>query len=85
MFILRFDILVEWLALEEKGTGGGGSRGGGDEVPDHAVTATDLIRIIETSILSFHQFVKTDKAKLSGARNTASVQQLQSSLEKVMK
>ncbi|XP_051148059.1 uncharacterized protein LOC127263129 [Andrographis paniculata] len=49
-------------ASEEKSTGG-------EEAPNLLVAAMDLIRIIESSILSFHQFVKTDKTKSGVARH----------------
>ncbi|KZV27965.1 hypothetical protein F511_34610 [Dorcoceras hygrometricum] len=54
------------------------------------IRAPDFIRIIESSILSFHQFVKADKKKSSSSRNlfgtqnqmATPVEQIQSSLEK---
>ncbi|GFP79212.1 hypothetical protein PHJA_000064700 [Phtheirospermum japonicum] len=62
----------------------------GEEASDNVVLATDLIRVIESSILSFRQFIKTDKKKQGGVRNifatqnqmATPVQQIQSSLEK---
>ncbi|GER53667.1 hypothetical protein STAS_31204 [Striga asiatica] len=64
-------------------------RRGGEEASDFVVLTTDLIRVIESSILSFHQFIKTDKKK-SGVRNVFGsqnqmfipAQHVQSSLEK---
>ncbi|KAA8540161.1 hypothetical protein F0562_024276 [Nyssa sinensis] len=54
------------------------------------VLAPDLIRIIESSILTFHFFLKMDKKKSNGVRNlfggqnqmATPLQQIQSSLEK---
>ncbi|XP_073152449.1 uncharacterized protein [Henckelia pumila] len=62
----------------------------GEEASDIIVLASDFIRIIESSILSFHQFVKMDKKKSSSSRNlfgtqnqmATPVEQIQSSLEK---
>ncbi|KAI3455742.1 hypothetical protein Pfo_031014 [Paulownia fortunei] len=61
-----------------------------EDASDLMVLATDFIRIIESSILSFRQFIKMDKKKSGGVRNifgsqnqmTTPVQQIQSSLEK---
>ncbi|KAL3825003.1 hypothetical protein ACJIZ3_021032 [Penstemon smallii] len=61
----------------------------GDEESD-MVLASDFTKIIETSILSFRQFIKVDKRKPSGVRNlfgsqnqmATPVQQIQSSAEK---
>lgn len=51
------------------------------------VLAPDLIGIIESSILTFHLFMKRDKKKSSGATNQnqldTPLQQIQSTLEKV--
>jgi len=51
------------------------------------VLAPDLIRIIESSILTFHLFMKRDKKKSSGATSqnqlATPLQQIQSTLEKV--
>ncbi|KAL3636910.1 hypothetical protein CASFOL_019209 [Castilleja foliolosa] len=63
---------------------------GGKDATDYMVLATDLIRVIESSILSFRQFIKTDKKKQGGVRNIFTTpnqmatpgQQIQSSLEK---
>lgn len=63
----------------------------GEEESDYVVLALVLIRIIESSILSFRQFMKMDKKKLSGIRNlfgsqnqmATPFQQIQSSHEKV--
>lgn len=57
---------------------------------DLLVSASDLIRIVESSILTFHRFLKMDKKKPGGVRNlfggqnqmTTPLQQIQSSLEK---
>ncbi|KAL3652875.1 hypothetical protein CASFOL_002556 [Castilleja foliolosa] len=54
------------------------------------VLATDLIRVIKSSIFSFRQFIKTDRKKQGGVRNifttpnqmATPAQQIQSSLEK---
>ncbi|KAL3632802.1 hypothetical protein CASFOL_025786 [Castilleja foliolosa] len=62
----------------------------GNEATDYVVVATDLIRVIESAILSFRQFIKTDKKKQGGVRNifttphqmATPAQQIQSSLEK---
>ena len=62
-----------------------------EDESDFVVLASDLIRIIESSILTFHLFLKTDKKKSSGVLNlfggqnpTATpLQQIQSFLEKV--
>lgn len=62
-----------------------------EEESDFLVLASDLIRIIESSILTFHLFLKMDKKKSSGVLNlfggqnqTATpLQQIQSFLEKV--
>lgn len=64
---------------------------GGEEASDLMVLATDFIRIMESSILSFRQFIKMDKKKSGGVRSifgsqnqmATPVQQIQSSLEKV--
>lgn len=61
-----------------------------EEESDFLVLASDLIRIIESSILTFHLFLKMDKKKSSGVLNlfggqnqTATpLQQIQSFLEK---
>ncbi|XP_057769460.1 uncharacterized protein LOC130989474 isoform X2 [Salvia miltiorrhiza] len=61
-----------------------------EEASDLKVHATDVLRVIETSILSFRHFVKTDKKKSGGVRSifgsqnqmATPVQQVQSSLEK---
>ncbi|KAL3653176.1 hypothetical protein CASFOL_002857 [Castilleja foliolosa] len=42
---------------------------GGKDATDYMVLSTDLIRVIESSILSFRQFIKTDKKKQGGVRN----------------
>lgn len=53
------------------------------------VLAPDLMKIMESSIVTFHLFLKMDKKKSSGSRNrsgnenAARVHQIQSSLEKV--
>ena len=55
------------------------------------VLAPDLIRIIESSILTFHLFLKRDKKKSSGTTNlfgnhnqlATPLHQIQSTLEKV--
>ncbi|XAR49784.1 hypothetical protein NMG60_11003923 [Bertholletia excelsa] len=60
------------------------------EESDFMVLAPDLIRIIESSILTFHLFLKMDKKKSSGVRNlfgghnqlATPLQQILSSLEK---
>ncbi|KAL6496860.1 hypothetical protein OROGR_028789 [Orobanche gracilis] len=70
-------------AFEEKNTGGG-------EASDLVVLGTDLIRVIESSILCFRQFIKMDKKKSGGVRGifgsqnqmATPFQQVQSSLEK---
>lgn len=62
-----------------------------EESTDLIVLAPDLIRIIESSILTFHSFMKMEKKKSSGPRHlfgnhnqiATSLQQVQSSLEKV--
>lgn len=72
------------LASEEKSAGG-------EDADNLKVLGPDLIRIIESSILSFRQFIKMEKKKSGGVRNifgsqnqmTTPVQQIQSSLEKV--
>ena len=59
---------------------------------DMRVLAPDLIKIIESSILTFHLFLKRDKKKSSGGINlfgnqnqlATPLQQVQSTLEKVM-
>ncbi|KAG6664954.1 hypothetical protein I3843_02G112200 [Carya illinoinensis] len=61
-----------------------------EESTDLIVLAPDLIRIIESSILTFHSFMKMEKKKSSGPRHlfgnhnqiATSLQQVQSSLEK---
>ncbi|KAL2479264.1 hypothetical protein Fot_48278 [Forsythia ovata] len=61
-----------------------------EEESDFVVLAPDLIRIIESSILSFRQFMKMDKKKLGGILNlfgsqnqmATPLQQIQSSHEK---
>ncbi|XP_027121801.1 uncharacterized protein LOC113768599 [Coffea eugenioides] len=61
-----------------------------DEESDLHVLAPNLITIIESSILTFHQFLKTDKKKSGGVRSVfgsqdqmvTPLQQIQSSLEK---
>ncbi|KAL0441251.1 UNVERIFIED_CONTAM: hypothetical protein Sradi_0064000 [Sesamum radiatum] len=71
-------------ASEEK------SIGEGEEAPNLKVLAPDLIRIIESSILSFRQFVKMEKKKSGGVRKVfgnqnqmaTPLQQIQSSVEK---
>ncbi|PQP99292.1 pumilio homolog 5 isoform X1 [Prunus yedoensis var. nudiflora] len=65
-------------------------KGTEEEESDYMVHAPDLIKIIETSILTFQLFVKMDKKKTSsvlnlfGNQNQAAtpLQQIQSSLEK---
>lgn len=73
------------VASEEKSKGA-------EEAPDLTVQATDLSRIIESSILSFRRFVKMEKKKTGGVRNifgsqnqimATPVQQIQYSLDKV--
>lgn len=67
------------------------STGVGEEASDLKVHATDLLGIIECSVLSFRHFIKVDKKKsgalrsIFGSQNQMAtpVQQLQSSLEKV--
>ncbi|KAL0414941.1 UNVERIFIED_CONTAM: hypothetical protein Slati_3326000 [Sesamum latifolium] len=71
-------------ASEEKSTGEG------EEASNLKVLAPDLIRIIESSILSFRQFVKMEKKKSGGVRKVfgnqnqmaTPLQQIQSSVEK---
>ncbi|KAL2531908.1 Protein of unknown function (DUF1666) [Abeliophyllum distichum] len=61
-----------------------------EEESDFVVLAPDLIRIIESSILSFLQFMKMDKKKIGGILNlfgsqnqmATPLQQIQSSHEK---
>ncbi|KAI3512436.1 hypothetical protein L1887_19752 [Cichorium endivia] len=61
-----------------------------EEESGMVVQASDLLRIIETSILTFQLFIKMDKKKSTGVRNlfggqnqmVTPVQQVQSSLEK---
>ncbi|KAL2461945.1 Protein of unknown function (DUF1666) [Abeliophyllum distichum] len=61
-----------------------------EEESDFVVLAPDLIRIIESSILSFRQFMKMDKKKIGGILNlfgsqnqmATPLQQIQSSHEK---
>ncbi|KAL8466559.1 hypothetical protein ACS0TY_035573 [Phlomoides rotata] len=70
-------------ASEEKSTGDEGA-------PDVVILATDLIRVIESCILSFRQFIKTDKKKSGGVLSifgsqhhmATPVQQIQSCLDK---
>jgi hypothetical protein len=58
---------------------------------DYVVLAPDLLKIIESSILNFHLFLKMDKKKQSNVRNlfgnqnqiATPLQLIQSSLEKV--
>lgn len=62
-----------------------------DEESDSMVLAPDLNKILESSVLTFHLFLKTDKKKSGGVRNffggqnqmATPLQQVQSSLEKV--
>ena len=62
-----------------------------EEEPNYLVLAPDIIRIIESSILTFQLFVKMDKKKNSGVLNlfgnqnpmATPLQQVQSLLEKV--
>ncbi|KZV34246.1 hypothetical protein F511_21731 [Dorcoceras hygrometricum] len=62
----------------------------GEDASDIMILAPDFIRIIESSILSFHQFVKVDKKNSSSSRNlfgtqnqmATPVEHIQSSLEK---
>ncbi|KAL7162900.1 hypothetical protein ACSBR2_043216 [Camellia fascicularis] len=62
-----------------------------EEGSDLLVLAPDLIRVIESSILTFHLFLKMDKKKSSGVRNlfggqnqlATPLQQIKSALEKV--
>lgn len=64
-----------------------------EEESEMVVEASDLLRIIETSILTFQLFIKMDKKKSNGVRNlfggqnqmVTPVQQVQASLEKVRK
>ncbi|KAM4102425.1 hypothetical protein ACB094_05G221600 [Castanea mollissima] len=61
-----------------------------EEESDLTVLAPDLIRILESSILTFHLFLKMDKKKSSGVlqlfgnqnQNATPLQQIQSALEK---
>ncbi|KAL6576209.1 hypothetical protein OROHE_000680 [Orobanche hederae] len=68
-------------ASDEKNTGG--------EASDLVVLGTDLIGVIESSILCFRRFIKMDKKKsgrgIFGSQNQMAtpVQQVQSSLEKM--
>lgn len=63
----------------------------GEDNSDLVVSAPDLMRIVESSILTFHLFVKMDKKKTGSSRNifggqnqmATPVQQIQSTLEKV--
>lgn len=72
-----------FLALDERSTE--------EEALGLKVHATDVLRVIETSILSFRQFVKMDKKKSGGVRSLfgsqnqmpTPVQLVQSTLEKV--
>ena len=62
-----------------------------EEESDLTVLAPDLIRILESSILTFHLFLKMDKKKSSGVLQlfgnqnqiATPLQQIQSALEKV--
>jgi hypothetical protein len=62
-----------------------------EEKSDLMVLAPDLIKIVESSILTFHLFMKTDKKKSNGVLRlfgnqnqiATPLQQIQSSLEKV--
>lgn len=62
-----------------------------EEESDLVVLAPDLIKIVESSILTFHLFMKIDKKKSSGVLRlfgnqnqlATPLQQIQSSLEKV--
>lgn len=62
-----------------------------EEESDLSVLAPNLISIIESSILTFHHFLKMDKKKSGGVRNVfgsqnqmvSPLQQIQASLEKV--
>ena len=53
---------------------------------DYMVLADDLIRIIESSILTFNVFLKMDKKKKNNGHlnSTTPLQLVQSSIEKVM-
>lgn len=61
-----------------------------DEESDSMVLAPDLNKILESSVLTFHLFLKMDKKKSGGVRNffggqnqmVTPLQQVQSSLEK---
>lgn len=63
-----------------------------EEESDFLVLAPDLLRLIESSILTFHLFLKMDKKKsnivlnLFGGQNQIAtpLQQVQSALEKVV-
>lgn len=58
------------------------------EESDMFVQASDLIRIVEASILTFQMFVKMDKTKklkMNQNQMATPLQQVQSSLEKVKK
>ncbi|XP_028072010.1 uncharacterized protein LOC114274313 isoform X3 [Camellia sinensis] len=64
-----------------------------EEESDLLVLAPDLVRVIESSILTFHLFLKMDKKKSSGVRNlfggqnqlATPLQQIKSALEKLQK
>lgn len=82
-FLPQFNVLI-CLGLDKKDTE--------ETESDYVVLAPDLLKIIESSVLNFHLFLKMDKKKQSNARNlfgnqnqiTRPLQLIQSSLEKVM-
>ncbi|KAK2965471.1 hypothetical protein RJ640_008265 [Escallonia rubra] len=61
-----------------------------EEESDWLVLASDLLKIMESSILTFHKFLKIDKKKSGGVRNvfggqnqmTTPLQQVQHSLDR---
>lgn len=69
---------------------GSDKKGVEGEESDSAVLATDLITVMESSIFTFHLFLKMDKKRSSGVRNifggqnqlATPLQQVQTSLEK---
>lgn len=81
-------LLLIFLILSVSGSD---TREAEEEESDLTILAPDLIRIVESSILTFHLFMKMDKKKSSGVLHlfgshnqlATPLQQVQSSLEQV--
>lgn len=85
-----FHVLAKYISFVVLDCSGPIHKGKDEEEADSMILAPDLIKIIETSILTFLLFLKMDKKKTSaglslfGNQNHATpLQQIQTSLDKV--